>query len=303
MGERGTRSASCGSFPEEPKGDLFPAIFTQFAPVKDNPVFTAQPKGAWDEKIRERGWILKEGNLYKMWYTGYKADERNKMMKLGYATSTDGIHWKRHPKNPIYEQHWVEDMIVVPYKGTYFMFAEGRNDQAHLLSSKDGIQWKRLGALDVRMTNGKPISKGPYGTPTAWHEKGTWYLMYERRDLGIWLAKSTDMKVWTNVQDEPILRPGPDAYDKDQIAVNQIVKHQGRYYVWYHGSANSGPNKGLWCTCLAVSNDLIHWKKYPGNPLLPLKENKSSGILVHDGKQFRLYTMHNQVHLHLPKKK
>jgi hypothetical protein len=44
---------------------------------------------------------------------------------------------------------------------------------------------------------------------------------------------------------------------------------------------------------------LIHWEKYARNPLFPIAENKSSGIVVHDGKQFRLYTMHDKVDVHL----
>jgi hypothetical protein len=178
------------------------------------------------------------------------------------------------------------------------MFAEGLKDRAHLLESADGIDWKRIGPLDVRLKNGKPISDGPYGTPTAWHENDTWHLFYERRDLGIWLATSRDMKVWTNVQDEPVIGTGPDEYDKDQVAINQIVKHKGRYYGYYHGSAFTGPNAKLWCTCVATSKDLVHWEKYPGNPIQPLKQNKSSGILVHDGEKMRLYTMHPVVNLH-----
>jgi hypothetical protein len=51
-------------------------------------------------------------------------------------------------------------------------------------------------------------------------------------------------------------------------------------------------------TNVATSADLIHWEKYPGNPLLPIEENKSSGILAHDGERYRLYTMHPEVYLH-----
>ena len=108
------------------------------------------------------------------------------------------------------------------------------------------------------------------------------------------------MKVWTNLQDEPVMVPGPDAHDKDLIALNQILKHKGRYYAYYHGSARSGANAGKWCTCIATSPDLVHWEKYPGNPLLPWADNKSSGMAVADGKQFRLYTMHPEVNLHMP---
>jgi len=36
----------------------------------------------------------------------------------------------------------------------------------------------------------------------------------------------------------------------------------------------------------------------PGNPVLPVKDNKSSGVLVHDGVRYRLYTMHAAVRVH-----
>jgi predicted GH43/DUF377 family glycosyl hydrolase len=190
-------------------------------------------------------------------------------------------------------------MMVVKHEGKYFMFAEGKDDLAHMLVSDNGLNWKRIGLLDIRRTDGKPISAGPYGTPTVWLENGKWYLFYERNDLGIWLATSTDLKTWKHVQDEPVMSPGPGEYDKDLIALNQIIKHKGRYYAYYHGSARKGPNANKWCTCIATSTDLIHWEKYAQNPLLPISENKSSGIVVHDGKQFRLYTMHPAVYLHV----
>ena len=67
-----------------------------------------------------------------------------------------------------------------------------------------------------------------------------------------------------------------------------------------HGSAKTGPKAKLWSTNVATSADLIHWEKYAGNPLLPVEQNRSSGIVVRDGDKFRLYTMHPAVHLHLP---
>ena len=56
--------------------------------------------------------------------------------------------------------------------GTYQMFAEGRNDIAHRLSSHDGVHWTDHGSLQIRRTDGTPISPGPYGTPAAWFENG-----------------------------------------------------------------------------------------------------------------------------------
>lgn len=239
---------------------------------------------------------MRDGRKWHLWFTGYDGTRAGKKM-LGYATSEDGLNWKRHARNPIYRDHWVEDMMVVKHGTTFYMFAEGKDDQAQLLKSADALHWKRVGPLDIRRTDGKPISPGPRGTPTAYFEAGTWYLFYERYDKGVWLAKSTDMKIWKNVSDEPVLKTGPGSYDRLMIALNQIVKYRGRYYAYYHGSGT--PTKPrLWTTNVAVSTDLVHWTKYSGNPLLPEKSNKSSGILIHDGKRFRLYTMHNEVHVH-----
>ena len=283
---------------QEPKGPKFPRELVDFVPHSTKPVFTAGGEGQWDAKIRERGWILKEGDVYKLWYTGYTG-AKDGICMLGYATSPDGINWTRHPGNPIYKEHWVEDMMIVKHEGKYYMFAEGLHDRAQLLVSEDGLKWTRLGQLDIRLKNGDPIADGPFGTPTAWLENGTWHLFYEREDKGIWLATSKDMKVWRNVQDEPVMLPGPKEFEKNAIALNQIVKHKGRYYAYYHGANRKKGTPSLWCTCVATSTDLIHWEKYPGNPLLPLAQNKSSGIIVPDGAGFRLYTMHPSVFLHL----
>ena len=280
--------------------DEFPAELVNWAAAEQNPLFGGAGVGHWDVKIRERGWILRDGDRWHMWYTGYDGS-RTGVKRLGYATSDDGISWTRFPQNPIYRKHWVEDMVVVKQGATFYMFAEGKGDRAHLLTSNDGIHWQRKGTLDIRLTTGKPIEPGPYGTPTAWYEDGTWYLFYERRDLGVWLATSKQMKVWRNVQDDPVLTPGQGRHDKDLIAMNQIIKHKGLYYACYHGTSRE-PRPNLWTSNIATSTDLIHWTKYPGNPLLPIRENKSSNILVHDGKQFRMYTMHDQVHVHFPRK-
>ena len=52
-----------------------------------------------------------------MWYTGFERDS-SPLLKLGYATSRDGLHWTRYDRNPIYSDHWVEDMMVVRHEGT-----------------------------------------------------------------------------------------------------------------------------------------------------------------------------------------
>lgn len=270
------------------KSDVkFPPGLVSFTPYEGNPVFNGTDTTTWDRLIRERGYILKEDGVFKMWYSGYNPQITDEI-HLGYATSNDGIHWKRYPGNPIYKDYWVEDMCVVHYKNKYYLFAEGLNDIAHLMISEDGIHWERAGDLDIRNKNGNPISEGPRGTPTAWVENGTWYLFYERNDEAIWLASSTDMKVWTNIQDEPVIKCGT-TYDHGAIAMDQIIKYKGRYYGYYHATATIPWS--VWSSNVAMSEDLIHWEKYPGNPVI--KPNRSSPIIVIEDDKILFFTMHH----------
>jgi sucrose-6-phosphate hydrolase SacC (GH32 family) len=282
-----------GFAPEQEKPD-FPRDLVNWVASPDNPVFKGAGGDAWDRKVRERGWIMVEDGTYHLWYTGYNED-RTPTRLLGHATSPDGLRWTRDPANPIFTGDWVEDVCVVRDGDRYRMFAEGKDDIAHQLISTDRVHWTDLGRLDVRKADGSPIPPGPYGTPTAWHEGGTWYLFYERGDQGVWLATSKDAKVWTNVSDDPVLAMGPEAYDKYAVAVDQVIKRDGVYYAIYHANAHK-PWKD-WTTCIARSTDLVHWEKYRGNPIA--QDNSSSGLLVDGPTGLRLYTMHPEVRVFL----
>jgi len=283
--------------PAPPSSRPFPPELVDWVPYPGNPLFGGTGQATWDREIRERGFIRREGGRWRLWYTGYDST-RGEKKSLGYATSPDGVHWTRHGDRPVFDGVWTEDVFVVKHRGVFHMFAEGEGDVAHRLTSTDGVHWTEEGSLDVRRRSGEPIEKGAYGTPSVVLRKGTWHLFYERDDKGVWLATSKDLKVWTNVQDEPVIALGPEAYDRHAVALNQVVRYRGRWYGIYH--ANADPEwKGPWTTCLAVSDDLVRWEKYGGNPVV--RSDDSSGILVDDGRRLRLYTMHPVVKLWLPR--
>jgi beta-1,2-mannobiose phosphorylase / 1,2-beta-oligomannan phosphorylase len=286
-----------GNTEVKPDTTKFPVEITEFTAWKNNPVFTGTDTNTWDQKIRERGYILPEDGTYYMWYTGYK-NEKGAEMHLGLATSADGLTWTKYKDNPIFKSGWVEDMSVIKHDDTYYMFAEGRGDTAHMLTSTDRIHWVEKGPLNMRYSDGKPLCKGAYGTPAIWYEDSIWYLFYEREDLGIWLAVSTDLNIWTNKQDEPVIKMGPELYDQFGVAMDQIIKYKGRYYGYYHATEYKDWHE--WTSCVATSDDLIHWEKYYKNPVM--RENKSSPVMVFDGNKYLLFTMHPEVCIHFPKK-
>lgn len=277
----------------------FAKEMVEFRPYGNNPVFTGSDSVKWDEHTRERGFILYDEGKYKLWYTGYK-DEGTKY--LGYALSDDGIEWNRYSDKPIFDQKWTEDMFVMKYDGVYYMYAEGLNDVAHLLTSDDGINWNEQGDLIIISAKGDTIP-GPYGTPSVIIANDKWYLFYERNDNGIWVAGTNDKRTWINIKDEPVLKKGPEKYDSGAVAANQVLKYKDKYYMFYHGSSDPGWDKqgaaSIWTSNVAMSGNLMNWTKYPGNPIV--QGDHSSPIIVQVNSEYLLYTMHPEVWLYLPK--
>jgi hypothetical protein len=279
----------------------WPVELTRFEPHANNPVFTAAPQGSWDADIRERGWIMKDGDLFKLWYTGYDQNLDRpgelSLRRLGYATSPDGIRWERYPDNPIIEDTWVEDVSVVKHDGVFYLFAELEHG-GHWFTSPDGINWERQGPFDIRTREGQQISERAGSTPHVLIVDDVWYFYFQNTG-GVWAASSTDgPEQWTLLHEGPVIEPGPEPYDSRKIASDQVLRYNGRWYMYYHGASKDG-SAHPWSTHLAASDDGIHWTKYPQNPVV---HGKHSAFVVDDGAALRLYTVFGQVDLFWPSK-
>jgi hypothetical protein len=276
----------------------------QMRPLRDSSVFSGAT-GAWDAAIRERGWVLYDQGQYKLWYTGYDG-QRASIKRLGLATSVDGLNWARATTEPLISDQWVEDMMVFRDRGSYWMVAEGADDIAQGFRSADGIQWQHVGALDIRQADGQPIASGPRGTPTVLTHNDEWYLLYERRDAGIWLAKAQrptsstaspeSLPVWQNVTDLPVIGLQDRDYDQTMIALNQVVPVSAGYLAMFHSSSDAVPPR-RWVCSAAFSPDLIRWVKLD-QPLTTAEQNQSSGLLVETPGGWRFYTTHGAVHVY-----
>jgi len=55
--------------------------------------------GEWDSFGVMEPSVIKDGSTYKMWYSG--TDTGVADIKIGYATSSDGISWTKSASNPI----------------------------------------------------------------------------------------------------------------------------------------------------------------------------------------------------------
>ena len=255
-------------------------------------LLTGRP-GEWDAAIRERGWIVRDGDRWRMWYTGYDGS-REGLKRLGHAVSRDGRSWRREPDRPISPPSvWVEDVCVVRDGDRWQMLAESPRTISRL-SSSDGIDWQLEAPVEIRKVNGEPIASGPTGTPVVVRHDGQWHLFYERYDRGIWHATSTDWTTWTHVDDDPVFAPSDRGFDSAMIAFNQIVRDGSRWVAFYHGAASLEKPR-LWANGAAVSNDLLRWERIDANPLTSPAANLSSLSAVRDGDRWRYFTTHARV--------
>ena len=99
-----------------------------------------------------------------------------------------------------------------------------------------------------------------------------WHLIYIRGMAGTnWPdyptsnfghAVSQDLVNWQI--EEPVLETVKEGFDTYQVWAPHIIEHAGKYWSFYTG-VNDSVSQAI---CLATSEDLFHWERYEGNPLL-----------------------------------
>jgi len=115
----------------------------------DNPVLNLGADGAWDDEVLGSPNVLLNNGIYQMWYHGSDGTNR----RIGYATSTDGTTWIKHPDNPVLDlgvdDAWDNQQLVHPCvllnNGIYKMLyrGSGNNHRIGYAVSLDGIIWMK----------------------------------------------------------------------------------------------------------------------------------------------------------------
>jgi predicted GH43/DUF377 family glycosyl hydrolase len=108
---------------------------------------------------------------------------------------------------------------------------------------------------------------------------------YELRPGYEGLASSEDGLTWQRAKDEPILsvhQPDCGPWEKDCIYQPWLVEHKGSYYNLYNAANGQIEQMGL-----ALSDDLLKWKRYAHNPVIPIGPKGSyNQKFSSDGKVF-----------------
>lgn len=96
--------------------------------------------GTWEADKVGRPSVLVEGGVYKMWYDGTGNGQRH----VGFASSSDGVHFTRHPGNPIFLNAGAIDVKKIG--NVYVMLREG-GDGTYWATSVDGLCWVDRGKM------------------------------------------------------------------------------------------------------------------------------------------------------------
>jgi predicted GH43/DUF377 family glycosyl hydrolase len=156
----------------------------------------------------------------------YRAQDKHGTSRLGYAESSDGVHFTRRdepvlsPSEAYERDGGVEDPRLVQFGETYYLTYTGYNKtdaQLCLATSKDLIHWKRKGVII-------PANKGNWNV--KWTKSGA--IVPEKIDGKYWmyflgtsadgkdqagLASSTDLLHWTEASQTPVLPVRAGSFD------------------------------------------------------------------------------------------
>jgi predicted GH43/DUF377 family glycosyl hydrolase len=110
------------------------------------PVLEPDPSCEWEAGGLYKSWLMESDGTYYLFYNA--KDHADKSIpwteQTGFATSTDLIHWKRHPGNPVlkvgaagdFDDRFASDPVVLRHEDRWVMFYFGLCSDGH---ARDGV--------------------------------------------------------------------------------------------------------------------------------------------------------------------
>jgi len=236
-----------------------------------NPILTPGPE-AWDAGSTRVPMVWKEGpDDYRMIYTGSGSGG----MQIGYATSTNGITWTKHPSNPVFnDPTWAhgetENWGVMKVDDTYLMwYSDFGMRQSGIATSTDLINWTPYSTNPIFASSGNP-SDDRYSQycPFSFKYGGNYYVLVPSYNSGANYSKYylyRSSSPYFPEADRHLVRVahtvGPDGawddHDNDTPFVFTLDIERTSFYsdeLWVYYAAEGGAN--MWKEGLLIETDI-----------------------------------------------
>jgi predicted GH43/DUF377 family glycosyl hydrolase len=221
-------------------------------------VLTPNKASGWEDDIN-RLIVLRKGDVYHMWYTGFNA----RGSYIGYATSADGKTWKRMSDKPVLspEKLWEKECVMCPhvlwdeeaklFKMWYSAGERGEPNTIGYATSPDGLQWTKHADNPIFRPDPNKDWEKHKVTACQVIKRGGWYVMFyigfrDEPHAQIGLARSKDgIGGWERLAANPIIRPGENQWDHDVCYKPFAIFDGGRWLLWYNGRRGNVEQIGL----------------------------------------------------------
>jgi predicted GH43/DUF377 family glycosyl hydrolase len=207
--------------------------------------------GSWDGTAVGIGAIIYENGLFKMFFNAY---DQTKKFRIGYAFSSDGLHWQKH-SSPVFEgaSIWnfstVSSAIIKNDSG-YFLYYSARpissNDYViGMAFSKDGMKFQDTYNKPVMYPTQTWEAKSIYW-PSIIKDKDQYIMIYMNGSGGtksaFGIAKSIDGIQWQKLSSNPVYSWSKyhTAWSITEIAYPFLIKTGTEIRLYYAGYSPSG---------------------------------------------------------------
>ncbi len=214
--------------------------------ISQNPILLPDPASPWESANVFNPGVVHHNGLFHMFY---RAQGQDWISRIGYAVSTDGIHWNRlrqpvlSPSGHPLERRGVEDPRVLELDGAFYMcytaygYTQAEDGLDHfgggtitpmIARSHNLLTWERLGPLVLGEDN-----KDHVLFPRQIRGR---YVALHRRRPQIWLAYSDDLRHWNPAEMRPLFGPRPEnGWDESTVGANGVpIETEHGWLLFYH---------------------------------------------------------------------
>lgn len=221
---------------------------------------------------------------------------------LASVKSTDGVNFTNYKLIlsgvPDTWENIVNRGCIVKCDSTYKLYYTGQNNDKSCIGvaiSRDGINYNRISSNPIIIPE-KEYEGVSVMNPCVIYDAEQncfkiWYSAGETFEPNvICYAESEDGIKWEK-RENPVLEKGHNEWEKDRVGGCQVIKHQGKYLIYYIGYQNIDIAR----ICYGESDDGIHWKRHKNNLILSPSKNRWDSCAVYKPT---IINWGNKIHLY-----